>query len=75
MTKRTMKNKIGNIVNTDIDKDIGIKKKKFKKKHVLNILMMLCACFIIFTVSKPVYVYATGRVDETTRGEIEGARC
>ena len=70
MTKRTMKNKIGNIVNTDIDK--GIKKKRVIKKPVLNILMMLCACFIIFTVSKPAYVYATGRVDETTRGEIEG---
>lgn len=50
MTKRTMKNKIGNIVNTDIDK--GIKKKRVIKKPVLNILMMLCACFIIFTVSK-----------------------
>ena len=48
MTKRTMKNKIGNIVNTDIDK--CIKKNRVIKKPVLNILMMLCACFIIFTV-------------------------
>lgn len=45
--------------------------RKVFKKSVISTFIMLCACFIIFAVSRPAYVQATG-VDSTTQNEIDG---
>lgn len=50
---------------------VSCRRKHLFNKSVLNIFMMLCACFIIFSVSMPAYVHATG-VDRTTEREIAG---
>ena len=49
MTKRTMKNKIGNIVNTDIDK--GIKKKRgYKETCIKYTYDALCMFYNFYSV-------------------------
>lgn len=72
MVKKKMKDNkyiVNEKQNTDIT--VSAKKKRLHNKSVLNILIMLCACFVIVSVRTPAYVYATG-VDRTTQNEIDG---
>lgn len=63
--------KMGN-KNNKKQKKISITRlARFCRKPVLNIFLMLCASFIIFSAAGPVYVHARG-VDATTQKEIEG---
>ncbi len=55
----------------DNTNNIKTRLKRMYKKPVLNIFLMLCACFIIFSAARPSYVYARG-IDSTTQREIEG---
>ncbi len=66
--------KMENNINSDNRKNkdiISTRLRHLYKKPVLNIFLMLCACFIIFSVAKPSYAGARG-VDSTTRKEIDG---
>lgn len=66
--------KMENNINKDDRKNINIIKTRLRhlyKKPALNIFLMLCACFIIFSVTRPSYAGAKG-VDSTTRKEIDG---
>lgn len=72
MMKKKMKDN-EYIVNEKQNTDVTAfgRKKRLLNKSVLNILVMLCVCFIIVSVRMPAYVYATG-VDRTTQREIDG---
>ncbi|MCI8746683.1 MAG: flagellar type III secretion system pore protein FliP [Lachnospiraceae bacterium] len=63
--------KMGNKNNKKRKKSKITMLARFCRKPVLNILLMLCASFIIFSAAGPVYVHARG-VDSTTQKEIEG---
>ena len=63
--------KMGNKNNKKRKKSKITMLARFCRKPVLNILLMLCASFIIFSATGPVYVHARG-VDSTTQKEIEG---